>query len=58
MPERPLLLFPEPESASRTKRQGGPGGYYYPSHDSQGRRLSPIFQNLQIAFRQRNIEIQ
>ncbi len=58
MPERPLLLFPEPERASRTKGSGGPGRYHYPSHDSQGRRLSPIFQNLQIAFQQRNVEIQ
>jgi len=58
MPERPLLLFPEPESASRTKGSGGPGRYHYPSHDAQGNRLSPIFHNLQAAFQQRNVEIQ
>lgn len=58
MPERPLLLFPEPESASRTKGSGGPGRYHYPSHDAQGNRLSSIFQNLQTAFQHRNVEIQ
>ena len=58
MVDKPLLIFPEPEKASRSKRPGGPGNYHYPSHNRQGNRLSPIFTQLQHAFEARNVEIQ
>ena len=58
MPELPLLLFPSPEIADRTKGSGAPGFIHYPSHDRQGQRLSPIFTQLQAAFNTRSVEIQ
>ena len=58
MADKPLLVFPEPEKASRSKGSGGPGHYHYPSHYRQGNRLSPIFTQLQHTFEARNVEIQ
>lgn len=58
MAERPLLIFPTPEKASRTKRKAPPPRVHYPTHTQQGERLSPIFNNLQEAFERRRLEIQ
>lgn len=58
MADKPLLIFPEPERASKSKLGGGGGNYHYPTHDRQGNRLSPIFSQLQTAFELRNVEIQ
>jgi len=58
MPERPLLLFPTPEPASRSNLSGGTGRLHRPSHNRQGQRLSPIFTQLQTAFNARSVEIQ
>ncbi len=51
MAEKPLLLFPTPEIADRTKGHGFPGRIHRPAYDVQGRRLSPIFRELQNTFR-------
>jgi len=58
MPERPLLLFPTPERASRSTLGGGTGSFHRPSHHRQGARLTPIFNQLQEAFASRRIEVQ
>lgn len=58
MPERPLLLFPTPETADRTKGRGFPVRVHRPSHDRQGQRLSPLFTQLQTEFNARRMELQ
>lgn len=58
MPERPLLVFPEPEDASRSNLGGGAGGFHRPEHGRQGRRLTPRFRQLQQAFDARRVEVQ
>ena len=58
MPGRPLLLFPTPEVADRSKRHGSLGHVHRPTHDRQGQRLSPIFERLQTAFSERRVELQ
>lgn len=59
MPERPLLVFPEPTDASRSNPpQGRGGGVRLPDHERQGARLSPKFDQLQQAVESRRIEIQ
>jgi len=58
MPERPLLLFPTPETADRTKGRGFPTRVHWPSHGRQGQRLSPKFTQLQTEFDARRVELQ
>lgn len=58
MAERPLLLFPTPVTADRTKGRGFPGRVHRPTHGRQGERLSPIFGQLQAAFNARRVELQ
>jgi hypothetical protein len=58
MPERPLLLFPTPETASRSTLGGGGGRVRRPTPQRQWERLSPVFSQLQTAFDARRIEIQ
>ena len=58
MPDRPLLLFPTPETADRSKGRGFPGRVHRPTHGRQGQRLSPIFTQLQTAFNTRRVELQ
>ncbi|MBP7527390.1 MAG: S8 family peptidase [Syntrophorhabdaceae bacterium] len=58
MPDRPLLLFPTPEIADRSKRPGFPNRVHRPSHGRQGQRLSPIFTQLQTEFNARRVELQ
>ena len=58
MPERPLLLFPTPEAASRSTLGGGGGRVRRPTPQQQWDRLSPIFSQLQAAFEVRRVEIQ
>lgn len=57
MPDRPLLLFPTPETADRTKGRGFAGRVHRPTHNRQGQRLSPIFTQLQTAFNARRVEL-
>ncbi len=58
MASRPLLLFPTPETASRSKLGSGRGRYHKPSYGRQSERLSPVFRQLQTAFDTRRVEVQ
>ncbi|SHK89944.1 Subtilase family protein [Desulfatibacillum alkenivorans DSM 16219] len=58
MPERPLLLFPTPDTASRSTLGGGGGRFKRPTPQRQWDRLSPAFDQLQATFEARRIEIQ
>jgi hypothetical protein len=57
MSEHPLLLFPKPQLADRTKQKSQFGRVHNPNVTRQGQRLSPIFNQLQIAFETRRVEI-
>ena len=59
MPERPLLLFPMPQPADRSKKMGHQlDNLHKPDSTRQGQRLSPMFKQLQAAFEERKVEIQ
>jgi hypothetical protein len=58
MTERPLLLFPTPEIADRTKGRPFFGKVHRPSVNRQGVRLSTKLQQLQRSFDSRNVELQ
>lgn len=58
MSDRPLLLFPTPETADRTKGRGFPTKVHRPTHGGQGQRLAPIFTQLQNTFNTRRVELQ
>ena len=58
MADLPLLFFPSPDSADRTKRKMNPGKPHKPSVSRQWERLSPIFQQLQESFNERCAELQ
>ena len=58
MPERPLLLFPTPQPADRTKQKPQFGRVHKPNVTRQGQRLSPMFNQLQAAFEARRVELQ
>jgi len=58
MPERPLLVFPEPDEAPRSKGRSFPGKVHRPTHGRQGQRLSPRLDQLQQAFEARRVEVQ
>ena len=58
MPERPLLVFPEPDEAPRSNLGGGGGSVRRPPHGRQGQRLSPRLNQLQQAFEARRVEVQ
>lgn len=57
MAERPLLLFPQPEEASRANLGGGSANIPLPTHSRQGERVSPMFHELWKAFETRRVEI-
>lgn len=58
MPERPLLLFPTPETASRSNLPGGGGPVRKPTIERQWDRLSPAFDQLQRTLVARRMELQ
>ncbi|WP_025769537.1 S8 family peptidase [Thioalkalivibrio sp. HK1] len=58
MADRPLLLFPTPVTADRSRRRSGFPNIHKPSIDRQGQRLSPIFTRLQTEFNERRVELQ
>lgn len=58
MADLPLLFFPSPDSANRTKRKMNPGKPLKPSVSRQWERLSPAFQQLQESFKERCAELQ
>lgn len=58
MPERPLILFPNPEDAARIKRKRPIPQPVYPSIAKQYDRLNPCFSVLRQAFQQKAVAIQ
>lgn len=58
MPERPLLLFPTPEKASRSTLSRGGGRVRRPALQRQWDRLSPMFRQLQSAVDAKRVELQ
>jgi hypothetical protein len=58
MPERPLLLFPTPEVASRSALTPGFPRVHKPSVGRQWDRLSPKFQQMQNAFAEQRVKLQ
>ncbi|MDR2172534.1 MAG: S8 family peptidase [Planctomycetaceae bacterium] len=58
MNNRPLLFFPAPEKADRTKPPGGHTKYHYPTHGQQEQRLTPKFEQLRKSFSALNANIQ
>lgn len=57
MTDRPLLWFPQPEPASRTKLTAVPGKTSKPSHERQGERVALKLTQLQQAFEARRAEL-
>jgi hypothetical protein len=58
VPKRPLLLFPTPETASRSILTPGFARVRKPSADRQWDRLSPKFQQLQNVFANQRVKLQ
>ena len=59
MPERPLLILPDPgEPLPPRKRGGGGGKAHLPSRERQVERLAPRFQVLQAAMEARRMRLQ
>lgn len=59
MPERPLLIFPTPQTLERTKRKAYiRDKTHFPTLSRQSERLRPMFRRLQNAFENRCLEIQ
>ena len=59
MPERPLLILPDPgEPLPRRKKGGGGGTPHLPSRERQAERLAPRFQALQHAIEARRVRLQ
>jgi hypothetical protein len=59
MPERPLLIFPTPQTADRgSAGSGGPEKVARPTHQRQGERVAPKLTRLQAAFETRAAEVQ
>lgn len=58
MPERPIILFPQPEVANRTTNQVPPKKIFKPNIGRQLSRLQPSFSVLQEAYNQKRIMIQ
>lgn len=58
MPERPLLLFPTPTTADRSKLQPGVARISKPTAVRQWDKFSPTFRQLQEAFAAQRVAIQ
>nr|VFJ98664.1 MAG: hypothetical protein BECKH772A_GA0070896_101445 [Candidatus Kentron sp. H]VFJ98907.1 MAG: hypothetical protein BECKH772B_GA0070898_101465 [Candidatus Kentron sp. H]VFK03717.1 MAG: hypothetical protein BECKH772C_GA0070978_101425 [Candidatus Kentron sp. H] len=58
MPERPLLLFPTPETASKSNLSGGAGRFRKPTPQRQWEKLSPQFDRLRQTIEARRMELQ
>ncbi|TQE98663.1 MAG: hypothetical protein FKY71_12630, partial [Spiribacter salinus] len=58
MADLPLLVFPTPARAKKSKRHGGPTNLAYPSHESQAARLTPQLTRLQQALDERRLALQ
>lgn len=58
MPDRPLIMFPQPEEAARTTRKRQIPKPVYPSVNKQYERLKPYFDDLRRAFQQKTVLVQ
>lgn len=58
MPERPLILFPQPEKREREKKNSVPFSPSFPSVARQFSRLQSPFDTLNAAFTQKAISLQ
>ena len=58
MAEYPLLIFPSPSRAERSRRWGGGGRIRRPDPGRQADRIAPRFTRLQEAMDRRRIELQ
>lgn len=58
MAKHPLLIFPEPAPAERTRRRGGGGKLRLPGAGQQAGRLAPQFQRLQEAMDRQRLALQ
>jgi len=58
MPERPLLLFPTPDTSDWSRRRPNVPRIHWPSLGRQSQRLSPMFTQLQTEFNARRVELQ
>lgn len=58
MVDLPLLFFPTPELVSKTPVRGFGGNLNCPSIEEQGKRLGPVFRQLQESFNSRSVELQ
>lgn len=57
MPDRPLLVFPQPSLAQKRKVFGGPGKNRMPSAQRQTQRIEPQVLAIEQYFDQRRVEI-
>jgi hypothetical protein len=58
MPERPLIVLPQPALAERGRPPGGGGPIHLPTLSKQGTRLNPRFQAIRDYFQNRLITLQ
>ena len=57
MPDRPLIILPEPSLASRGNVPRGGSRFHLPSRDRQGTRITPQFEVLLRYFEQRALDL-
>lgn len=57
MPERPLLIFPEPAVAERHKKQAVISNPHFPSPERQLDRLQPKLEQLEQSFQSLGVEM-
>jgi hypothetical protein len=57
MPERPIIVLPEPSVAARSKLGGGPPKTHFPTRARQGDRLNPRFNTLRKQFEERLVSL-
>jgi hypothetical protein len=59
MPERPLLILPQPAAATRHRKPGGGGGrIHFPDFDRQRQRVLPQLHRLEDAFERQRAYLQ
>ena len=59
MPERPLLILPNPgKPLPRVRKRGGGGALHFPNRARQAERLEPKFETLQNAMEARRVRLQ
>lgn len=58
MADLPLLLFPTPETSSKSRLGGGGSEFTLPSHTTQVLRVAPRLQHLQTVIKNKDISLQ